>query len=130
MAYSIRDRLSYIGVRQNQVRGELIEYQRGPDLGARISIYAVPGHTDVQDLTPHTIVSQARYVDFIINKTDLRLPGVGLFLPQRGDRVIWEGNTYVVTPPTDVDEVYQPTTMYRDRIRIHTLLTRVISPAQ
>lgn len=118
--YQVRDRLKYIGKRVSQVRGEYLLYQRGQ---SSVPLLIAPGHTDVQDLTPQTSVTQIRYVDFIINRKELILPGYGLTLPQRGDSVIWNGDTYILTPPTDVDDVYTPTTMYRDRLRIHTVLT-------
>lgn len=122
MAYSVRDRLKYIGQRQNAVRGEPISYSRG---AATVYLTAVPGHTDVQDLIPETIVTVARYVDFIFAAADLFLPGLGIVLPLPGDKIVWEGNLYVVTAPTASDDVYNFTTMYRDRLRVHTLLTKL-----
>ena len=120
MSYSVRDRMKHIARRQMETRGEFGKYTRK---NSSILIRACPGHTDVQDLSPTAVTTQIRYVDFIITAADLNLPGVGLTLPERGDLWEWEGNTYTVTAPTDTDDVYNFTTMYRDRIRFHTLLT-------
>lgn len=116
-----RKRLGYIGTRQDAIRGEPVQYTRGATTGW---ISAAPGHTDVQDLIPENAISVARYVDLIVFMASLTAAGFGL--PQRGDKFVWEGNTYNVVPPTASDEVYTFTTMYRDRVRIHGLL---MSPA-
>lgn len=120
--YDIKSRLGYIGRRQTQVRGETIQYARGT---VSILLDICPGHIDVQNLTPTSIVSEVRYTDFIITASDLVLPGIGLTLPQRGDIIRWNGETYTATPPTDVDGVFNYTNMYKDRLRIHTVLTSV-----
>lgn len=120
MSYNFRDRIGYIGKRQNAVRGEKILYARG---AAQITLYAVPGHTDVQDLVPENVITVARYVDFIISAADLKLPGLGITLPIRGDKITWEGNIYIATPPQALEDCYNFTTMYRDRLRVHTVLT-------
>lgn len=125
MAYSVKDRLKYIGTRQNQVRGELVTYIRG---AAQIQIYQCPGHTDVQDLIPENVISVGRYVDFIFFTQDINLPGLGLTIPIRGDKVVWQGNVYVATPPMANEDVYNYTTMYKDRLRVHTILTATLNP--
>lgn len=121
MPYAVRDRLKYIGTRQDEVRGELVTYQRG---GVSIQIRQCPGHTDVQDLIPENVISVGRYVDFIFFTQDIALPGLGVTLPIRGDLILWEGHTYTVTAPAASDDVYNFTTMYRDRIRVHAILTK------
>lgn len=123
VAYSVRDRLKYIGTRQNETRGELCTYSRG---GASIQLQQCPGHTDVQDLISNTVVDAVRYVDFIFFSKELKLPGLGVIIPTRGDLIVWEGKTYVVTAPTAADDVYNFTTMYRDRVRIHAVLTTAL----
>lgn len=132
MVYSVANRLNYIGKRVNQTRGELGKYTRpGSTQKGNIRedswtfLFLTPGHTDVQDLIPQTVVTQIRYVDFILTAADLNLPGIGLTTPQQGDLIEWQGNTYTVTAPTATDDVWLPTTMYRDRIRVHTTLTAV-----
>lgn len=121
MAYSVRERLKYIGKRQNGTRGEWVTYSRG---AASVQIQQCPGHTDVQDLISNTVIDAVRYVDFIFFHRDLVLPGLGKIIPQRGDLIVWEGKTYTVTPPTATDDAYNFTTMYRDRVRIHTVLSQ------
>lgn len=123
MGYSVRDRLKYIGTRENEVRGEWVTYSRG---GASIQIEQCPGHTDVQDLISNTVVDAVRYVDFIFFSRELNLPGYGVIIPQRGDLIVWEEKTYTVTAPTAADDVYNFTTMYRDRVRIHAVLTTAL----
>jgi hypothetical protein len=122
MSYSVKDRLPYIGRRVTEVRGEYITYQRKD---CAIVLLMAPGHTDVQDMIPETVVTQLRYVDFLITRKELVLPRYGLTLPERNDRIFWNGDEYVVTPPAISDDVYQFTTMYRDRLRVHTLFTTV-----
>lgn len=126
MTYSVRDRLAYIGKRQDQVRGEWIIYSRGPN---QVHILMAPGHIDVQDIIPQTAISVIRYVDFIITSAKIVLPTIGLTKPQRGDTILWEGRLYVATPPSQGDDVYQPTNMYRDRLRVHTVLTTDVETA-
>jgi hypothetical protein len=65
-------------------------------------------------------------VDFIFFSRELKLPGFGVIIPQRGDLIVWENKTYTVTSPTATDDVYNFTTMYRDRVRIHAVLTTAI----
>lgn len=120
MTYRVKDRLNYIGTRQDQVRGEVVTYCRGMNC---VPLSQCPGHTDVQDLIPENIVSVGRYVDFIFFTAQLIIPNVGLTLPQRGDLITWQGSTYTCTSPTATDEVFNFTTMYKDRIRVHTILT-------
>ena len=120
MPYAVRNRLNYIGTRQNEVRGEPIVYSRGTN---SVTLYQCPGHTDVQDLVPENAITIGRYVDFIIFASQLVIPSVGLTLPVHNDLIQWEGKTYTVVSPTATDDVYNFTTMYRDRLRIHTILT-------
>ena len=120
MPYRIQDRLPYIGTRMAEVFEERGFYSRGAN-GLWLTI--TPGHTDVQDVSPEQIVTQVRYVDFIIFTAQLIIPTVGLTLPEHGDTILWQSSLYTLTPPAVNEDCYNFTTMLKDRLRVHCLKT-------
>lgn len=84
------------------------------------TIKASPGYTEVEELTNSSLVLQARYQDWIIDKADYVLGG-NLLLPKNGDVIVWGAKEYRVVTPDGKKAPFDYVTVSELRLRVHTV---------
>ena len=118
MAYDLSTRLDVLGTRMKDLNQTTLSYVRG---ATAITVTSPTlGKVDVNQLAAYGIVLVTEKLqDFIFDTSDLST--LTPALPKIGDKIVWDGNTYLVS--SFGEEVFTYMTSSRNRIRVHTKQT-------
>lgn len=118
MSYRVRSRSDYLANRMREVNHDMVVYSRG---SYSVSIPATPDRYDLANMQITVLNTVYDYQDFKIHTASLVLPTLGLILPEREDKIIWNGNTYRVVAPEATNDCYVWTSPTHISLRVHTI---------
>lgn len=99
---------------------ETVTYARGDD---SVVISTVVGAAEQSTRRDFRIAIDTEHTEFLIDRSELIFPTVGLVLPERGDQIIrtvdWKPITYLVTQGPD-QSFWRVSSQYEDMIRVYT----------
>jgi hypothetical protein len=90
--------------------GVAVTYTQG---STSLSIYAIPGFTEIDEQSEDGAIRTDKVQDFIFQASDLTVT------PSRGDSVTWGSRVFEVVQPTG-DRCYSYSDQYQRMIRVHT----------